>query len=116
MSSLRKGLKIGGRDPRILGTMWDKLEVFTINFAAFDKQKILRFAKFYPQEFNDRDLMKLEDQLGLYIVDMQSSTEFSSLNGITDLAEKLVNTGRSRIYNYVYLLVTLALVLPVATA
>ncbi|XP_020424536.1 zinc finger MYM-type protein 1-like [Prunus persica] len=30
------------------------------NFAAFDKQKILHFAKFYPQEFNDRDLMKLE--------------------------------------------------------
>ncbi|XP_008233040.1 PREDICTED: zinc finger MYM-type protein 1-like [Prunus mume] len=86
------------------------------NFATFDKQKILRFAKFYPQEFNDRDLMKLEDQLGLYIVDMQSSTEFSSLNGITDLAEKLVNTGRSRIYNYVYLLLTLALVLPIATA
>ncbi|KAI5351536.1 hypothetical protein L3X38_004427 [Prunus dulcis] len=86
------------------------------NFVAFDKQKILRFAKFYPQEFNDRDLMKLEDQLGLYIVDMQSVTEFSSLNGITDLAEKLVNTGRSRIYNYVYLLLTLALVLPVATA
>ena len=52
------------------------------NFAAFDKQKILRFAKFYPQEFNDRDLMKLEDQLGLYIVDMQSITEFSLLNGI----------------------------------
>ena len=70
----------------------------------------------HPQEFNDRDLMKLEDQLGLYIVDMQSITEFSSLNGITDLAEKLVNTGRSRIYNYVYLLLTLALVLPVATA
>ena len=70
------------------------------NFAAFDKQKILHFAKFYPQEFNDRDLMKLEDQLGLYIVDMQSITEFSSL----------VNTGRSRIYNYVYLLLTLALV------
>ncbi|CAL2236278.1 unnamed protein product [Prunus armeniaca] len=86
------------------------------NFAAFDKQQILRFAQFYPQEFNDRDLMKLEDQLGLYIVDMESSTEFSSLKGITDLAEKLVNTGRSRIYNYVYLLLTLALVLPVATA
>ncbi|KAI5313846.1 hypothetical protein L3X38_043022 [Prunus dulcis] len=83
---------------------------------AFDKHKILCFAKFYPQEFNDRDLMKLEDQLGLYIVDMQSITEFSSLNGITDLAEKLVNTGRSIIYNYVYLLLTLALVLPVATA
>ncbi|XP_008227730.1 PREDICTED: zinc finger MYM-type protein 1-like [Prunus mume] len=85
------------------------------NFTAFDKQQILRFAQFYPQEFNDRDLMKLEDQLGLYIVDMQSSTEFSSLKGITNLAEKLVNTGRSRIYNYVYLLLTLALVLPVAT-
>ncbi|XP_016649731.1 PREDICTED: zinc finger MYM-type protein 1-like [Prunus mume] len=62
------------------------------NFAAFDKQQILRFTQFYPQEFNDRDLMKLEDQLGLYIVDMQSSIEFSSLKGITDLAEKLVNT------------------------
>jgi len=56
------------------------------NFAGFDKQKIVRFAQFYPQEFNDRDLMKLEDQLGLYIVDMHSSIEFSSLNRISDLA------------------------------
>ncbi|CAL9025735.1 unnamed protein product [Prunus brigantina] len=36
------------------------------NFAAFDKQQILRFAQFYPQEFNDRDLMKLEDTWALY--------------------------------------------------
>ncbi|XP_008226411.1 PREDICTED: uncharacterized protein LOC103325991 [Prunus mume] len=66
-------------------------------------------------ELNNR-FTELEDQLGLYIVEMDSSTEFSSLNGITDLAEKLVNTGMNRIYNYVYLLLTLALVLPVATA
>ncbi|CAL8121965.1 unnamed protein product [Prunus armeniaca] len=58
----------------------------------------------------DKKLVELNNRF------TESSTEFSSLKGITDLAEKLVNTGRSRIYNYVYLLLTLALVLPVATA
>ncbi|XP_068319545.1 uncharacterized protein [Pyrus communis] len=43
-------------------------------------------------------------------------SEFSSLRGIGDLAKELVKTGRCASYMLVYKLLTLALVLPVATA
>ena len=47
---------------------------------------------------------------------MRSSSEFSRLEGIGDLARLLVETGRQKVYPLVYLLLTLALILPVATA
>ena len=48
-------------------------------------------------------------------MDMQSSVEFSGLNRICDLAQKIVETNKHKVFSLVYLLVTLALVLPVAT-
>uniref|UniRef100_A0A2N9IKZ9 DUF4371 domain-containing protein n=1 Tax=Fagus sylvatica TaxID=28930 RepID=A0A2N9IKZ9_FAGSY len=42
--------------------------------------------------------------------------EFSKLEGICDLAQKMVETKKNVVYPLVYLLVTLALTLPVATA
>ena len=60
--------------------------------------------------------MILNDQLETYIIDMRSSSEFFELKGISDLAQKMVETKRHIVYPLVYLLVTLALVLPVATA
>ncbi|XP_020411106.1 zinc finger MYM-type protein 1-like [Prunus persica] len=86
------------------------------SFVAFDKQKLLRVAQFYPQDFSDGDLLALEDQLELYIHYVCSSSDFSNLQGIGDLAKKMVETRMHRSFNYVYLLITLALVLPVATA
>ncbi|KAI5343730.1 hypothetical protein L3X38_011606 [Prunus dulcis] len=86
------------------------------SFIAFDKQKLLRFAEFYPQEFTPRDLLALEDQLGIYIHHMRTRSEFSQLKGIGVLARKMVEKGLHRTFNYVYLLLTLALTLPVATA
>ena len=56
--------------------------------------------------------MILNDQLETYILDMHFSSEFSKLKGISDLAQKMVETKR----HIVYLLVSLALVLLVATA
>ena len=47
---------------------------------------------------------------------MRSSNDFAKLNGISDLAKKMVETGRNKVYPLVYLLLTLALILPVATA
>ncbi|CAN6551632.1 unnamed protein product [Malus baccata var. baccata] len=85
-------------------------------FIAFDKQKLLRLAQFYPQDFSDEDLFALEGQLGLYIQYMRSSSDFSQLQGISNLAKKMLEKGMHRKFNYVYLLITLALVLPVATA
>ncbi|KAH9768496.1 TTF-type domain-containing protein [Citrus sinensis] len=58
------------------------------------------------------------------ILDMQlqelnnlfNDVKFSKLNGIGDLAQKMVETNKHKVFSLVYLLVTLALLLPVATA
>ncbi|KAL7175552.1 hypothetical protein ACSBR2_029200 [Camellia fascicularis] len=60
--------------------------------------------------------MALDNQLQNYIVDMRSSNEFSELKGIGDLTRKLVETKKDIVYPLVYLLVKLALILPVAIA
>ncbi|ESR41212.1 hypothetical protein CICLE_v10027276mg [Citrus x clementina] len=45
----------------------------------------------------------------------KETVEFSGLNRICDLAQKMVETNKHKVFSLVYLLVTLALVLPVAT-
>ncbi|XP_028066486.1 uncharacterized protein LOC114269384 [Camellia sinensis] len=62
------------------------------------------------------ELMVLNEQLDTYIIDMLSSSEFSMLNGIADLAKKMIETRRDKVYTLVYLLLTLVLILLVATA
>ena len=86
------------------------------SFLAFDKEKLVRLAQFYPKEFSSLELMILSNQLDSYIIDMRYSIEFSNLLGIGDLAQKMVETKKHVVYPLVYLLVTLALILPVATA
>lgn len=49
-------------------------------------------------------------------MDVRSSEHFSNLNGISDLSEMLVKTRKHIAYPMVYLLVKLALILPVTTA
>jgi len=86
------------------------------NFHAFDKMKLIDLANFYPNDFSERELCVLESQLECYILDVQSDGEFSQLNGIGDLAEKLVVKRKNLLYPIVYKLVKLVLILPVATA
>ncbi|XP_059639301.1 uncharacterized protein LOC132281628 [Cornus florida] len=86
------------------------------SFASFDKEKLIRLAEFYPRDFAPLDLLKLGDQLNTYIIDMCSNKEFSNLKGIGDLARRMVKTKRDKAYPLVYLLLKLALILPVATA
>ncbi|KAI5352022.1 hypothetical protein L3X38_004913 [Prunus dulcis] len=63
------------------------------SFIAFDKQKLLRFSEFYPKDFNPRDLLVLEDQLGIYIHYMGTKSNFSQLKGVSSLARKMVEKG-----------------------
>ncbi|XP_022865930.1 uncharacterized protein LOC111385746 [Olea europaea var. sylvestris] len=58
----------------------------------------------------------LNDQLETYIFNMHSNKEFEGLNDLGDLAEKLVPTKKDKVYPLVYRLLTLALILPIATA
>ncbi|XP_070667918.1 uncharacterized protein [Malus domestica] len=86
------------------------------SFVAFDKEKLVRLAQMYPKDFMDRDRLALQDQLDIYIHFVHSDNDFSQLWGINELAKKMVEKGLHRTFAYVYLLVQLALVLPVATA
>jgi len=62
------------------------------------------------------DLMVLGDQLDMYIIDLCGSDEFSSIEGIANLAEKMIKTKKNLIFSLVYMLIKLLLLLPVATA
>ena len=86
------------------------------SFSAFDKGKLIRLAQLYPCDFSTMDIKVLEYQLQTYVDDMRSNVKFSALKGIVDLSKKLVETKKDKVYPLVYLLIKLALTLPVATA
>ena len=88
----------------------------TISFSTFDKERSVRLAQFYASDFSAIDLVTLDHQLQNYIADMRSSKEFLELKGIGNIARKLVETKKDIVYSLVYLLLKLALILPVATA
>ncbi|XP_066341129.1 uncharacterized protein [Miscanthus floridulus] len=67
------------------------------SFASFDAQKLCRLAKFYPKEFSNNNLLKLELQLDNYIDDMRHDDSFKGLDNIVDLSVKLVETKRHRV-------------------
>ncbi|XP_068339219.1 uncharacterized protein [Pyrus communis] len=66
------------------------------SFSAFDSQKLLRLAQFYPKDFSMNELVILKIQLETYIVDMRSSIEFLGLKEIGDLAKKRFNAKNTR--------------------
>ncbi|KAL5543761.1 hypothetical protein UlMin_007545 [Ulmus minor] len=86
------------------------------SFSAFDKRKLIRLAQLYSYDFSTVDLRVLENQLQTYVDDLRSNDKFSELKGIADLAKRLVETRKHEVYPLVYLLIKLALTLPVATA
>ncbi|KAL0009732.1 hypothetical protein SO802_004840 [Lithocarpus litseifolius] len=84
-------------------------------FSAFNKEKLIWLAQFYPSDFSTVRVSFLDTQLETYIYDMRSTEEFSALKGIEQLAEKVVEMKKNVSYPLVYSLVTLTLILPVAT-
>ncbi|XP_062085743.1 uncharacterized protein LOC133791850 [Humulus lupulus] len=85
------------------------------SFSAFDKGKLICLAQLYPCDFSTMDIKLLEYQLQTYVDDMRSHVKFSALKGMVDLSKKLVETQKDKVYQLVYLLIKLALTLPVAT-
>jgi hypothetical protein len=86
------------------------------SFASFDAQKILKLATFYPKDISSSELRTLEIQLGTYIEDVKMDVRFEGLNTLGELSNKLVDTKKHEYYGLVYLVLKLALILPVATA
>ena len=77
---------------------------------------MIRLAQFYPYEFSRVQIVILKDQLKTYIFDLRFDSRFSKVQGIGDLSKTLVETRKNVLYPLVFLLVKLALILPVATA
>ncbi|XXG68310.1 hypothetical protein AAC387_Pa06g1426 [Persea americana] len=86
------------------------------SFSAFNKEKLVRLSQFYPDDFSDADRVMLDNQLQTYIIDMRTNSRFSEVKGISGLAQKMVETRKDIVYDFVYLLLKLALTLPIATA
>ncbi|XP_016502921.2 uncharacterized protein LOC107821044 [Nicotiana tabacum] len=87
------------------------------SFANFDKNKIMKLAKYYPSEFDENKLRELGFQLDTFIVYAQKcDSKFLNLKGIKDLARVMVETKVDQTWTHVYLLVKLTLIIPVATA
>ena len=86
------------------------------SFVAFDKEMLIRLAKFYPSDFLGTNILALDFQLQNYIFHMRSNDFFLELQGVSELTEKLVSTRKHETYPLVYLLVKLDLTLPVVTA
>jgi hypothetical protein len=83
-------------------------------FASFNKEKLLRLAQFYQNDFSAVQLITLKNQPETYIFDMHYSDEFATLEGIGQLAEKLVEMKKDVVYPLVCSLATLSLILSVA--
>ncbi|XP_074297376.1 uncharacterized protein LOC141628092 [Silene latifolia] len=85
-------------------------------FASFDKDKLVRIAKFYPNEFNDTEITLLEFELDIFESDMLRDSRFHLIKSLGELSIMLVETKKHISYSRVYLLLKLVLILPVATA
>ncbi|RWR88789.1 zinc finger MYM-type protein 1-like protein [Cinnamomum micranthum f. kanehirae] len=86
------------------------------SFSAFNKERLVRLSQFYPDDFSDADRVMLDNQLQTYIIDMRTNSRFSEVKGISGLAQKMVETRKDIVYDFVYLLLKLVLTLPIATA
>ncbi|XP_062208934.1 uncharacterized protein LOC133910615 [Phragmites australis] len=86
------------------------------SFAAFDKENLVKLARFYPKDFTKDEMLKLPNQLRNYIADVRRDERFKDVKNLTDLSIKLVETKKSGTFEVVYKLIKLVLILPVATA
>ncbi|XP_066351654.1 uncharacterized protein [Miscanthus floridulus] len=86
------------------------------SFAAFDKDKLVKLAGFYRNDFSSLELLHLPTQLNLYITDMRNDERFRNVRSLRELSIKLVETKKHERHKVVYRLLKLVLVLPVATA
>ncbi|XP_022860133.1 uncharacterized protein LOC111380732 [Olea europaea var. sylvestris] len=86
------------------------------SFATFDKDKLLRLARFYPLDFNSEEHLLLRPQLDKFLLLVKMDETFFNLNSISCVAQKLIETRSSCHFSLVYRLLTLALILPVATS
>ncbi|XP_076950751.1 uncharacterized protein LOC143623804 [Bidens hawaiensis] len=86
------------------------------SFRAFNAQKILRLAELYPRDFSYEERENLIIELDNYIINLKGDEMFANMNGVSNLAQKMVETNKHLGYPLVNRLLKLTQVLLVATA
>ena len=86
------------------------------SFREFDKSKLLRLVKFYPDDFSFGECLSMEHHLGIYIDNIKNDERFKNLKNLGDLSRLLVETKKHLVHPLVYRLLKLVLTLHVATA
>ncbi|KAL0744546.1 hypothetical protein Bca4012_086059 [Brassica carinata] len=86
------------------------------SFHGFDKDKLLRLAKLYPDDFSYGEMLSLEQQLDIYIDNIRRDERFKSVEHLGDFSCLMVKTQKHLAHPLVYRLLKLVLTLPVATA
>ncbi|XP_057718773.1 uncharacterized protein LOC130933234 [Arachis stenosperma] len=85
------------------------------NFKSFNIEEISKLAeKFYPLDFPSNELNILKSQLQHYQHDIPN--HLKGIGTLSELCNKLQETGKSRTYHMVDRLIRLVLTLPVSTA
>ncbi|KAG2628560.1 hypothetical protein PVAP13_3KG382227 [Panicum virgatum] len=112
--SRRREVYIGAIDQisQELDTRFDEVNMELLScMAALNPSNL--FASF---DSNNNAFQRLEMQLDNYIDDLRKDDSFKDQNNLVDLLAKLVETHRDKVYDLMYLLLKLVLILPVATA
>ncbi|XP_048606722.1 uncharacterized protein LOC125583584 [Brassica napus] len=86
------------------------------SFHGFDKEKLVRLDKLYPDDFSYGELLSLEQQLDIYIDNICRDERFKSVENLGDFSCLMVKTQKHLAHPLVYKLLKLVLTLPVATA
>ncbi|XP_010430878.1 PREDICTED: uncharacterized protein LOC104715135 [Camelina sativa] len=86
------------------------------SFSEFDHSKLMRLSKLYPDDFTHREYISLEQELDIYIDNVQNDERFTHLKSLGELARMLVETQKYMSHPLVYRLLKLVLILLVATA
>ncbi|RID45695.1 hypothetical protein BRARA_I02400, partial [Brassica rapa] len=86
------------------------------SFRQFDKSMLMRLAELYQDDFSSMERRSLEQQLDIYLDNVQKDERFTNLESLGDVARVLVDTKKHLSHPLVYRLLKLCLILPVAIA
>jgi len=80
------------------------------SFPNFDKKKILRMAKLYPNNFDDLAIEALACELDTFMANVHDDVRLSNMMGLGELSRKLVQTKKHLHFPNIHLLLKLALI------
>ena len=86
----------------------------TNNFSKFNVEKLIRLAEIYAEDFTQAERLLLRTQLPTFLTNIRRSDEFDGFSDVSTLARLMVQTTKHRIFQLVYRLIELTLILLVA--